>query len=328
MKRKRDGFVPLGDVAGELPRSLGRSLTPCPATLQERHHFTTLRQVNQLVEASEAEPDLGFMARLLALCSLPRTNPGDRLQYVRRNGPYTLTITASTEGVKLPFGNLPRLLLAWVCTEAVRTQRRELVLGRSLYEFMHKLGMDDRSGGAHGERTRLKNQMRRLFRCGISLVYTDGARDASVSSYVADRTEFWWDTKRPDAPVLWDSTIRLGEEFFNEIIAHPVPIDLHILKAVKRSPLGLDLYLWLTYRTFALKRPLQLSWRQLYRQFGADPASAGKHSTVKNFRVECLRELKKIKRAWPDLHYQTVTGALVLLPSAPRIPPAQLRLVE
>ena len=181
----------------------------------------------------------------------------------------------------LPYGNIPRVLLAWVCTEAVRTQRRDLVLGRSLYEFMRKIGMKDHSGGAHGERTRLKNQMRRLFRCWISLVYTDGARDASVSSYVADRTEFWWDTKRPDAPVLWDSTIRLGEEFFNEIIAHPVPIDLHILKAVKRSPLGLDLYLWLTYRTFALKAPLCLSWKQLYRQFGADPAKATERFTVR-----------------------------------------------
>ena len=29
---------------------------------------------------------------------------------------------------QLPFGNLPRLLLAWVCTEAVRTQNRELAL--------------------------------------------------------------------------------------------------------------------------------------------------------------------------------------------------------
>ena len=35
------------------------------------------------------------MARLLALCSLPRTNQGDRLQYVRRNGPYTLVMTAT-----------------------------------------------------------------------------------------------------------------------------------------------------------------------------------------------------------------------------------------
>ena len=42
------------------------------------------------------------MARLLALCSLPRTNQGDRLQYVRRNGPYTLVMTA-TGLHKLPY---------------------------------------------------------------------------------------------------------------------------------------------------------------------------------------------------------------------------------
>ena len=49
----------------------------------------------------------------------------------KRNGPFTLYMTVGG-GNKLPYGNLPRLLLAWVCTEAVRTQRRELVLGRSL----------------------------------------------------------------------------------------------------------------------------------------------------------------------------------------------------
>ena len=94
---------------------------------QTRHHFTTLRQINQLIEASAAEPDLGFMARLLALCSLPRTNQRDRLQYERSNGPYKLCMIAGS-GKKLPFGNVPRLLLAWVCSEAVRTQSRELVL--------------------------------------------------------------------------------------------------------------------------------------------------------------------------------------------------------
>ena len=62
---------------------------------QTRHHFTTLRQVNQLIEAGEGEPELGFMARLLALCSLPRTNPKQRMQYIRRNGPYKLIIGES-----------------------------------------------------------------------------------------------------------------------------------------------------------------------------------------------------------------------------------------
>ena len=135
--------MPIGDVAGTLPGVVPRGLA---MSAQTRHHFTTLRQVNQLIEASEAEPDLGFMARLLALCSLPRTNPGNRKEFVRRNGPYALYMTVSA-GAKLPFGNLPRLLLAWMCTEAVRTQSRELVLGRSLYEFMRKLDMEDRSGG-------------------------------------------------------------------------------------------------------------------------------------------------------------------------------------
>ena len=100
--------------------------------------FTRLDQVTQLVNASEADAELGYMARLMALCSLPRTNPGDRLRYVRRNGPYTLIMTATGTTAKLPFGNLPRLILAWVCTEAVRTGRRELVLGDSLVQ---KIGL-------------------------------------------------------------------------------------------------------------------------------------------------------------------------------------------
>ena len=219
------GFVPIGDVAGTLPGVVpsGRVMSA-----QTRHHFTTMRQVNQLIEASEAEPDLGFMARLLALCSLPRTNPGDRKEYVRRNGPYTLIMSAGGQPAQLPYGILPRLLLAWVCSEAVRTQRRQLVLGRSLYEFMHKLGMKSHSGGERGDRTRLKNQMRRLFRCSVQLVYADSDHEVQIHSFIADRAEYWWhSSSRPDTPGLWESTIQLGEQFFNEIIRHPIPLDLH-----------------------------------------------------------------------------------------------------
>ena len=268
---------------------------------------------------TEADPDLGFMARLMALCSLPRTNPGDQLQYKRVNGPYTLYMTA-TGGNKLPFGNLPRLLLAWVCTEAVRTQSRELVLGRSLAEFMRTLGvLSSDSGGTTGVRTRLRNQMKRLFRCTVSLNYANERGDANVSSLIAARTEFWWNERKPEERVLWNSKIELGEKFFNEIIHHPVPLDMNILKALKRCSLGLDLYLWLTYRIFTLKSPQQLTWRQLYRQFGAHPAKVSDKKTVQNFRHKILRELKKIKLAWPELNYSTAPGVLILHPSTPTI---------
>ena len=148
-----------------------------------------------------------------------------------------------------------------------------------------------------------------------------------VSSAIADRGEFWWN--EPDQPSLWESKIYLGEQFFNEIIRHPVPLDMNTLKALKRSSLGLDFYLWLAYRTFTLRAPLRLSWRHLYRQFGADPSKAGDKRTVDNFRTKALRELKKIKLAWPELNYATAKGVLIVSPSTPSVLPAQqLQLAE
>ena len=233
MQRKRGELVPIGEAIGNLsPAKAIREATP-----QARHHFTLSDQVNQLAEARETDPDLGFMARLLALCSLPRTNPGNRLQYVRQNGPYSLVMIAGGRN-KLPFGNLPRLLLAWVCTEAVRTQNRELILGPSLSEFMRKLDIHTQSGGRGGVRTRLRNQMDRLFCAYVQLIYEDEHGKQFASAPIADRGEFWWDPKRPDEPMLWDSKIRLGEDFFNEIIRHPVPLDMNTLKALKRCRPG------------------------------------------------------------------------------------------
>ena len=291
------------------------------ATPQSFHHFTLAHQVDQLVAAREADPDLGFMVRLMTLCSLPRTNPGRRIQYKRVNGPYTLIMTA-TGNAKLPYGNLPRLLMAWVSTEAVRTRSRDLILGRSLSEFMRKLDIYSTSGGPSGVRTRLRNQMKRLFGSHIQLSHEHEHGERFVSSAIADRGEFWWDPKRPDDPVLWDSKIRLGEEFFNEIIRCPVPLDMNILKAIKRSPLGLDLYVWLNYRLFGKKNPLKIRWRDLYRQFGVDPSRANDKLTVNNFRKKCLRELKKIKMAWEGFDYGLIRGELVLFPTPPSVPPA------
>ena len=298
-----------------------------PVTPQARHHFTLFDQVDQLVGASEADAELGFMTRLLALCSLPRIHPSNQTYYKRVNGPYRLYIQAGPE-TKLPFGNIPRLLLAWVCTEAVRTQSRVLILGSSLSEFMRKMGMAPVGGGPTGARTRIRNQMDRLFNSHIALIYEDEHGKATVNSPIADRTELWWNPKRPNAPTLWESKIELGEKFFEEIINHPVPLDMNILNALKRSSLGLDLYMWLTYRTFALAHPLHLTWPQLYRQFGANPTQATDKITVQNFRRKILRELKKIKVAWSGFKYSTGKGVLILSPSKPSIAPTGLQLVK
>ena len=52
--------------------------------------------------------------------------------------------------------------------------------------------------------------------------------------------------------------------------------------------------------------------------------------TLGKHRLMCgdATKLQKIKRSWPDLHYRTVKGALLLSPSPPVIAPSQLRLVD
>ena len=71
----RDSLVPIAEALADLPGPVKAIRDASP---QARHHFTVADQVEQLVTASEADPERGFMARLMVLCCLPRTNPGSR----------------------------------------------------------------------------------------------------------------------------------------------------------------------------------------------------------------------------------------------------------
>ena len=150
------------------------------------------------------------------------------------------------------------------------------------------------------------------------------AERSRVNTVIARRSEFWWNPKRPGESTLWESKIELSEDFFNEIIRHPVPLDMNTLTALKRSSLGLDIYLWLVYRIFALRAPQYLTWRQVYRQFAVHTRKTPTtRKPSKTSGSKALRELKKIKLAWPELNYTTAPGVLILHPSTPAIPPAQ-----
>jgi hypothetical protein len=328
--RNREGeeLAPLSAFLPGLVSSV--QLAPPPPetkamTPQKRHHYTLHKQIAELAAIPHDNAEMGFMTRLLTLCSLPRTDPGTRLQYKRENGPYKLVMIAGGDN-SLPFGTLPRLLLAWLCTEAVRTQERELQLGHSLAEFMRALGMNSDSGGVTGNRTRLRSQIDRLFSSTIELTYSVPGYKKGISSLIADERELWWDYAKPAQDTLWQSRVRLGERLFNEIIENPVPLDMRILKAMRRSSLGLDLYMWLSYKTFSLlngKGPKvqRLSWHQVYAQFGKDSSKADDPETVKDFRREVLRELRKLRLCWPSLDYGTPKGFLEVRGCQPSISP-------
>ena len=93
---------------------------------------------------------------------------------------------------------------------------------------MRTLGvLSSDSGGTTGVRTRLRNQMKRLFNAHIQLIYEDKHGEATVNALIADRTELWWTLHRPAQAGLWESKILLSEPLsLNEIIHHPVPLDM------------------------------------------------------------------------------------------------------
>ena len=279
--------------------------------------------------ASAVESDeLAFMGRLLVQATLPHSDPGDVVGFGRSNGRLSLTIQpgvytdkkGATRSIGVPYGSLPRLVLAWLTTEAVRTKSPRVRLGDTLTAFMRELGVVP-TGGRWGTTARLRNQMQRLFSARITAALhgEDAAEPVFLfeSVDVATKTELWWDPKRPDQVAMFESVVVLGDRFFRAITERPVPLDFRALRALKKSPLGLDLYTWLTYRMSYLKAEQAIPWEALHAQFGAD------YSEVKYFTKKAKRELKRITLLWPGLRIATPRGRLVLKPSPTHVPPTK-----
>jgi hypothetical protein len=166
------------------------------------------------IEAAEAQDAgaLGFMARAMTMASLPHSRVAGT-EFERRNGKYTLSIVAHSR-IGLPYGAMPRLLLAWLTTEAVRTQSRRLVLGNSLSAFMRQLGLEH-NGGRNSAGNRVKDQARRLFNATITASYEDAGRTADMGWRIAERALLWWEARDPGQRSLFESEVMLTEPFYS-----------------------------------------------------------------------------------------------------------------
>jgi hypothetical protein len=218
------------------------------------------------IDDAKAAGQLGFVARTLVQATMPHSKVTGA-EYTRKNGKFRLTML-SPSVIGLPYGPLPRLLMAWITNEAVKTKQPKLILGDSLSEFMRELKIVP-TGGRWGSITRLKNQMKRLMSCAISCTYDDGKRWTMVNMTPVEVANLWWDPVNPAQKALWESTLTLNKSFFEEITHSPIPIRMSTLEALRGSSMALDVYCWLTYRNSYAKRPSNIPWQALQMQFGA-----------------------------------------------------------
>ncbi len=296
---------------------------PLVATYDYNRYEDLPARVRDLIEAhlaieaadARAAGTLGFMTRALAIATLPHRRVQDH-RFIRKNGDFTLTmLTAHPEG--LPYGTMPRLLLAWVCTEAVRTGEPVLSLGPTLASYLRELGLKN-TGGKRGDITRLKHAMTTLFSSIISCRYEGRDAWALQNVLLAERVEWWQPQDREEAGV-WQSKVYLSRPFFQECLDHPVPVNLVAMKALRHSPLALDIYVWLTHRMSYLSKRTVIPWISLSAQFGA--AYATNDQGLRDFKRAFLREMKHVITIYTDAKVGTSEYGLVLNPSPTHIPP-------
>jgi len=262
-------------------------------------------------EAAQEAGALGFMARAMVQATLPHRKP-EGIYFERKNGAFTLTLMAPPK-IGLPYGSIPRLLLTWLTTEAVKTRSRELELGDNLSGFMRELDMVP-TGGRWGTITRLKEQTRRLFASTISAAYESTEVEAELGYRLADQSMLWWDTSNPHQAGLWKSTVTLSERFYQEVIDRPVPIDMRAVKALKKSPMALDIYIWFTYRASYLKKPTTIPWGALALQFGSS------YTRLRDFRAAFLNELRKVATVYGHIQVEPTDLGLTIKPTLTHIP--------
>jgi len=268
------------------------------------------------------EGQLAYMGRLLVQLTLPHTQPSSN-EYERTNHLMTLSMLAPRE-IGLPYGNIPRLILSWLSTRAVQTRDREIYLGRSLNQFMAQLGLG-RRGGARGDITRLKDQTTRLFAttmvatANVPIAHVKGGKPSGQlkvqTMTLADEALFTWNPLAPNQIELGTpSTVMLSEQFYKSILDHPVPLDRAILGALRRSPMALDIYAWLTWRLPLLREPITVAWDDLQLQFGAQC------KRPRAFREFFLRALVAVLKQYPAAKADPMPAGLLLKQSHSSVP--------
>ena len=287
-------------------------------------NVTDLIRESLAIEAEEAKEAgaLAFMARALVQATMPHSKPTVQ-EFTRTNGAFTMSMLAPA-AIGLPYGTIPRLLMAWLTTEAVRTKSPMLELGSTLSGFMEEVGIGKATGGRWGSITRLRDHTNRLFSTSIACSYTCLEKDSGyeldskLNISLIHRANLWWGPRQPDQGLLWKSNVTLSSEFFKEITNNPIPIDMRALKALKKSPLALDIYCWLTYRMSYLRKESHIPWQVLQMQFGSSYPETPQGKA--DFKRKFLQRLKAVHVIYPLANGEPADRVLILSPSHTHVP--------
>jgi hypothetical protein len=139
--------------------------------------------------------------------------------------------------------------------------------------------------------------------------------DIQVNTQFVSAFDLWF--PKQDQRVLWSSTVRLSEEYFQTLGQHAVPLDHRAVAALSSSSMALDVYVWLAQRLHRVPagKPQFVDWASLHEQFGQGFAR------IRDFRRKFLQTLSHVTSAYPAARMSADDRGMTLSHSPPPVAP-------
>ncbi len=285
-----------------------------------------MRVIQAAVNIKQEElGNITYQHSVLCQTSMPYKNPGAEITtWDRTQGKVSLRIRAGEiydheagqwRQLGLPFGPKPRLIMAFLNGEAIRTKSPQIEVQDSLTAFVKRIGL-----ASHGRNiTTIRDQLARLSCAEIKMGAHFGDHYRQSQGHIVTEFDLWF-PKHENQKVFWNTTINLSKEYFESLSEHAVPLDERAIGALAHSALALDMYCWLAQRLHRVhqKEAAFIAWKNLKDQFGPD------YIRMCKFKEKFRESLKQVNAVYPDAKFHLDGRGMTLFNS---LPPVRKKLI-
>jgi hypothetical protein len=265
-----------------------------------------------LAEESQA---IGITYAGFCLTSLPHRRLPDEQVWRRASHRLTLMIEPGRlpQDERLygvPYGSRARLILLYLQTAAIKTNSPEIELGRSMRDWMARMGVSLGGKSYHD----VREQANRISACRLTFSWEEGSDINFIrDSVVAGGLQSFETLEDEHSGERTIRSVRLSANFYEQLRKHPVPIWEPALGHIANQSMAIDVYIWLSYRLHSLTRPTPISWVALHGQFG------GGFKHLPQFKAHFRQAVGTACAVYPDAHVDIQQSGLVLHPSRPPV---------
>lgn len=208
----------------------------------------------------------------------------------------------------VPYGARARMILLYLQTQAIRTGSREVALGRSMRDWMERMGLAIGGETANA----LREQAARISACSLKFFWEDAGSDGFERGAIV-RSGLRFQAEDNAQGSLWEDRVVLDEAFYAALRDHPVPVLEAAIRQLRDRSMSLDIYVWLAWRLHSLSKSTTISWAALHAQFGAG------FKAVRQFKPRFIDALEAALAAYPEARVDLGEKAITLHPARPPI---------